>query len=51
MAMKKKAPMGSDRGAQMKANEAQKKSQKKAATKSSNSPLNMTNAQQKGFWI
>jgi hypothetical protein len=49
MAMKKKASNGSDRGAQMKANEAQKKSQNKAATKSSNSPLNMTNAQQKAF--
>jgi hypothetical protein len=30
MAMKKKAPMGSDRGAQMKADAAQKKSQKNA---------------------
>jgi hypothetical protein len=55
MAMKKTAPKkkakanGSDRGAQMKANEAQKKSQNKAATKSSYSPLNMTNAQQKAF--
>jgi hypothetical protein len=48
-AKKKAASSGSDRGAKMKANEAQKKSQNKAAQKSSSSPLNMTNAQQKAF--
>ena len=50
MAMKKKAASsGSDRGAQMKANNAQKKSQAKAASKSASSPLNMTSAQQKAY--
>ena len=51
MAMKKKAMSanGSDRGAQMKANNAQKKSQNKAAQKSSASPLNMTYTQQKNY--
>ena len=49
MKNKKPKPMGSDRGAQMKADNAQKKSQAKAASKSASSPLNMTNAQQKAY--
>jgi hypothetical protein len=40
---------GSDRGAKMKADNAQKKSQSKASAKSSGSPLNMTNAEQKAY--
>ena len=55
MAMKKAAPKkkakanGSDRGAKMKADNAQKKSQYKASAESSTSPLNMTNTQQKVY--
>ena len=46
---KKASASGSDRGAKMKADNAQKKSQAKAASKSASSPLNMTYTQQKNY--